>query len=145
MAMKRTVAAPCLGVIAALITIGAVIGASAEGGPERTAEGDKTLDTGQASFSGEILDLTCYVSHPESGAGSGHALCARTCIDKGLPVGLLIDETIYIPLMAEHGTPNEFMAAYAGQAVIVRGTVMGVQGSHFILVRDVRPVEGQGE
>ena len=143
--MTRNVAVPFVGVIAVLFTIGAVMGASAEGGLERSTGRGEDSASDQASFLGEVLDLTCYVAHPESGVGNGHALCARTCIEKGLPVGLLIGETIYIPIMKEHGTPNEAMAAYAGQAVIVRGTVMGVQGSHFILVRDVRPVEGQGE
>jgi hypothetical protein len=36
---------------------------------------------------GEILDLHCFMLHPENGQGADHAKCAEMCINKGLPVG----------------------------------------------------------
>src|SRR5262245_17928758 len=64
----------------------------------------------EASFTGEILDLTCYASHPETGSGEAHASCAKTCLEKGLPVGLLVGDKAYLVVMKDHTAPNKTFA-----------------------------------
>lgn len=91
----------------------------------------------EGSWTGEVLDLTCFASHPETGSGPGHASCAKTCIDKGLPVGLLIDNMVYIPVMKDHSAPNKSMGPFAGKHVTVKGVAKETNGVRFIEVASV--------
>ncbi|MCK5617912.1 MAG: hypothetical protein KAJ17_00855, partial [Candidatus Krumholzibacteria bacterium] len=59
------------------------------------AEGDVTLQ-------GEVLDLYCFMKHPDNGQGAGHAKCAQNCIRKGLPIGFLSDGEVYLIIGQEH-------------------------------------------
>ncbi len=38
-------------------------------------------------FTGEVLDMACYIDH--AARGEGHRACARSCIQGGTPIGLL--------------------------------------------------------
>jgi hypothetical protein len=84
------------------------------------------------TISGEIVDLACYLPHPEM-KGAGHRKCAETCIKKGLPMGLLgEDEQVYL-LLENHDNPKPYAALKekAAQRVTVEGEKVnrgGIQG-----------------
>jgi len=35
------------------------------------------------TVTGEVVDLSCYLSHPETSKGASHKKCAETCAKKG--------------------------------------------------------------
>src|SRR4030095_5288296 len=82
---------------------------------------------------GEVIDMSCYLHHPETSTGSGHKKCAETCAKKGLPMGLLTsDKQVYL-LLEDHDNPKAYAAALAKaaqQATVAgdKGSVRGVQG-----------------
>lgn len=122
--------------IGTLCAVVALAGISVAGEKDEHAA-TKTDAAKETTMTGEVLDLTCYASHPETGSGPDHASCAKTCIDKGLPVGLLVDGVIYLPVMKNHTSPNKAFGEYAGKIVTVTGTPQDVAGSHFIVVSAV--------
>jgi hypothetical protein len=55
------------------------------------------------TLTGEVLDLYCYMQHPESATGAEHAKCAAGCVAKGLPIGFLTtDGTLYLIVGKDH-------------------------------------------
>ena len=67
------------------------------------------------TFEGEILDMACYI--PKGAKGPSHARCAKTCAERGMPLGLLADDgTVYL-LFPKHGKEKAFdnVKALAGE------------------------------
>lgn len=94
---------------------------------------------GSEAITGEVMDLACYTSHPDTGKGLSHAKCARQCLQKGIPAGILTqDGTLYIALGTEHGTANQILEPYAGQVVNIEGQVKEMNGVKFITVEKVK-------
>ena len=85
------------------------------------------------TVTGEIVDLACYMPHPQSGAGAGHRKCAETCAKKGLPMGLLTsDKQVYL-LLEDHENPKPYaqLKDKAAEKVTIEGDKVsqgGVQG-----------------
>ena len=64
------------------------------------------------TLTGEVLDLYCYMGHPESATGTEHAKCATACISKGLPIGFLTaDGTIYLIIGKDHASASTDVTA----------------------------------
>lgn len=129
-----------LAVIAAVATVAWATGEETKASgakPAAEAHEHHHAEGAEMTLTGEVLDLTCYASHPETGAGPEHASCARTCIEKGLPVGLLVGDVVYIPVMKDHNPPNKAFAPHAGARVTVKGVTKEVGGIHFIEVTQV--------
>ena len=93
----------------------------------------------EASFTGEVLDLTCYASHPATGSGADHASCAKTCLEKGLPVGLLVGDKVFVVVMKDHSAPNKTFAPYAAQMVTVKGIAKDLNGTQVLSVTQFTP------
>ncbi|MBI2502411.1 MAG: hypothetical protein HYW07_04155 [Candidatus Latescibacteria bacterium] len=79
---------------------------------------------------GEILDMACYLDH--GAQGPGHADCAKTCIESGLPVGIK-DETgkVYL-IIGEHKPINPALAPHGGKIITVRGKAASRDGINLI-------------
>src|SRR5437773_12447709 len=71
------------------------------------------------TLTGEVIDITCYLDH--GSAGPKHAECARKCIERGMPVGLLVKGKVYSVIISSHEAPNAKLAPYAGQMVTITG------------------------
>mgnify|MGYP003575792426 CR=1 FL=1 len=105
--------------------------------PGMAQEKAKAPDT-KSSVQGEVLDLSCYVSH--DGMGEGHAGCAAKCLKGGAPMGLLAsDGAVYI-LFADHtdAAPYEKTKGYAGKKVEITGDVATKDGLKGITVHGVK-------
>ena len=92
------------------------------------------------TVSGEIVDLACYMVHPESGHGSGHRKCADTCLKKGLPMGLLTaDKQVYL-LLEDHENPKPYaqLKEKAAEQVTVEGTKTASGGVNALVVEGVK-------
>lgn len=94
-------------------------------------------DEGSAgTWTGEIIDVACYVSHGDGGRGPDHAKCAKGCIKGGQPMGLLTDDgTLYI-LAADHanGAPFEAAKELAGEMAEIQGTASEKSGVKMVTV-----------
>jgi hypothetical protein len=87
-------------------------------------------DKKQTTLAGEVVDLTCYLSH--EGKGEKHAQCALDCIKKGGPVAILSNGVLYAVISSDHEPPNAKLASFAGKQVVVTGEQSEKNGLHFI-------------
>ncbi len=80
-------------------------------------------DHHEGSWTGEVVDLACYVSNGAKGAD--HAGCAKSCVKNGQPMGLLTDDGTLVLLAADHenGQPLEALKDLAGEKAEVAGTL----------------------
>ena len=92
------------------------------------------------SVTGEVVDLTCYLAHPQSGQGAGHKKCADVCLKKGLPAGLLTaDKQLYL-LLEDHDNAKPYAAVRekAAEKVTVEGEKVTQNGMQGIVVEAVK-------
>ena len=81
------------------------------------------------TLTGEVLDLYCYMGHPESATGADHAKCASACIGKGLPIGFLTaDGTIYLIIGKDHESANAAVTEWVGKQSTLTGYVKEQKG-----------------
>ena len=95
------------------------------------------------SVTGEVIDSACYI---KSGAkGEGHAKCAQSCADSGIPLAILEDGTskvVWVASKADMATPNDQLKPYAGKKVTVKGTWAERGGAKLLVVDSVTPAAG---
>jgi hypothetical protein len=85
------------------------------------------------TLNGEIVDLACYIPHPETSKSASHRKCAETCIKKGLPMGLVTDDKQVYLILEDHDNPKPYaqLKDKAAQKVTIEGQKVangGVQG-----------------
>jgi hypothetical protein len=81
------------------------------------------------TLTGEVLDLYCYMGHPESATGADHAKCAQACVSKGLPIGFLTaDGTIYLIIGKDHESASTAVAEWIGKQSTITGHVKEQKG-----------------
>ena len=85
---------------------------------------------------GEVLDMTCYIAHNLS--GPQHAECAKTCIRKGLPVGIKGEDGKTYLLVGKKQTVNAELADYAAKTVTIRGKETMRDGFAQLQVEEIR-------
>jgi hypothetical protein len=88
----------------------------------------------EGTWTGEIVDVACHVS--KGAKGSSHAECGAKCVKAGLPVGLLVGDTTYILISADHKPLNATLADHVGHTVNVTGTKFESKGANMITVKD---------
>ena len=92
------------------------------------------------SVTGEVVDLACYMVHPQSSVGSGHKKCAEVCLKKGLPAGLLTaDKQLYL-LLEDHDNPKAYASIKekAAEKITVEGQKVTQNGLQGIVVETVK-------
>ncbi len=85
---------------------------------------------------GEVLDMTCYIAHNLS--GPQHAECAKTCIRKGLPVGIKGEDGKVYLLVGQKQAVNGELADYAAKTVTIRGKKTMRDGFALLQVEEIR-------
>jgi hypothetical protein len=88
----------------------------------------------EGSWTGEVIDVACHVS--KGAKGSSHTECGAKCVKAGLPVGLLVGDTTYILVSADHKPLNATLAEHVGHTVSVTGTRFESKGANMITVKD---------
>ena len=95
------------------------------------------------ALTGEIIDLTCFLQHPDNATGMDHAKCAKTCINNGLPVGFRAEDgTIYLVIGTGHEPIAVTVANAAGKKSTVTGTIIdhdGVKAIALVSIVDAKP------
>jgi hypothetical protein len=87
---------------------------------------------------GEVLDMACYMDH--GAHGEKHAECAKTCLKKGSPVGLLADNGQVYLLVEDHGSPDAYakVRKEGAEKVTVTGKYNNRNGVQALVVEDVK-------
>jgi hypothetical protein len=90
------------------------------------------------TVTGEILDMKCYMT---SGAhGKDHKECAAMCVKGGTPMGILAeDDKVYLLIQGKDAAPFEEAKKYAGEMVILTGTLSEKNGVQALIVSEVKP------
>lgn len=93
-----------------------------------------TVSADDSTWTGEVVDLACYVAHESHGAD--HAGCAKSCVKGGQPMGLLTDDGTVVLLAADHknGEPYEALKDLAGAKAEVTGTLSERAGLKVVTV-----------
>ncbi len=89
----------------------------------------KEAKAAPTTLTGEVVDLYCYMQHPESAVGADHAKCATACIGKGMPIGFLTsDGTLYVITGKDHEPANTVVTEWIGKKSMVTGHVNEAKG-----------------
>lgn len=95
---------------------------------------EKAEKGAQATISGEIVDMACYMSGEEHGAK--HAKCAGMCVTGGAPMGLLTKGGDLYLVVADHADEKPYEAAkkLAGGDAKLTGRVTKKGGVQALIV-----------
>ena len=96
---------------------------------------------GQVALEGEVLDLYCFMKHPDNGQGPEHAKCAKNCINKGLPIGFLSDGEVYLIIGKEHESAKDMVVEFAGSQAILKGTLVNHHGVKAIEIASIEKAD----
>ncbi len=96
--------------------------------------------TAADTVTGEIVDMACYIPHPEMGQGAGHRTCAAVCLKKGLPMGLLTDDKQLLLLLEDHDNTKPYaqLKEKAAEKVTVEGERVTRGGVQALVVEAVK-------
>jgi hypothetical protein len=89
------------------------------------------------SVKGEVVDTFCYAAM--GARGESHAKCGMKCAAKGIPVGLVEGNKMYIllPQKDAQGLPKE-VTEHMGKVVTVTGNAYSAGGNNFLTVESVK-------
>lgn len=92
------------------------------------------------TVTGEVVDLTCYMAHPDTGHGPSHRKCAEGCAKKGLPMAILTEDKQVVLLLQDHDNPKAYadVVARPADTVTVEGRRVTEGGATAILVQGVK-------
>jgi hypothetical protein len=115
----------------------ALLGAAGVYAADAKADAKKEAKT--QSWTGEIIDMGCYLGH--AATGEKHQECAAKCLAGGMPMGLLVSGNKVFLLMPNHNNGDAFEAAkeWAAKRVTVTGTMMTGGGIQAIEVATAEP------
>ena len=122
-----------LGMLVALLAW-AVQGASAQ---EKTAAKPAAKP---ATWTGEVVDMSCYTAKGATGQQHGHE-CGAKCVANGTPMGLLTSNGKVMLLVLDHDNADPYNACkgWVGDKVEVTGTMASRGGISAIDVTGAKP------
>ena len=88
-------------------------------------------------FTAQVVDLSCKVVYNLS--GEDHRMCSQVCADNGVPLGLVADGKLYMPVSkAMPGVgANEQLKPHAEHEVKVKGKVIERGGLNTIIIESI--------
>jgi len=92
------------------------------------------------TITGEVVDMACYMPHPDTGRGPGHRKCADTCLKKGLPIGLVTDDKQVYLLLEDHENPKAYaqLKDKAAERKTVEGNKTTQGGVNAMVVESIK-------
>lgn len=93
--------------------------------------------SGEQTITGEILDMSCYMTGDAK--GKGHQSCAQGCLDKGLPAGIMSENGQVYLLLENHDLSDAYKEAmkHAAQNVTITGQVNTKNGVQSLTVEKI--------
>jgi hypothetical protein len=126
--MKKFTLVASVAVVAALLAVSGAIA------------GDAKKDEAKVqSWTGEIVDMGCYLGH--GAMGEKHAECGLKCVADGMPMGLLTEGNKVLLLTPSHDNGDPYVAAkeWVSKQVKVTGKMMTRGGMQAIEVSAAEP------
>ncbi len=125
--MKRILVGVCLALVL-VFSIAVLASAQTKGAKKAPAAKEATV-------TGEVVDLGCYLNH--GAKGEAHKECASTCISNGMPMGLLTKTGQLYLLTLNHDDPAPFnqVKGMAASEVKVTGMTFVRNGMKAIEVK----------
>ncbi len=92
------------------------------------------------TVTGEVVDLACYLPHPEQSHGASHKKCAEVCLKKGMPIGLVTDDKQLYVLLEDHDNPKPYgmIKDKAAEKITVEGEKVTQGGTQGFVVESVK-------
>lgn len=92
------------------------------------------------TISGEVIDMACYIPHPETSRGPSHRKCADVCAKKGIPIGILTDDGQVYLLLEDHENPKAYgqLKEKAAEKVSVEGEKVSRGGVQAFVVETLK-------
>ena len=81
-------------------------------------------------MSGEIVDLSCYLS--KGSKGKRHKTCAEMCAKKGLPIGVITEAGDVYLLIEDHDNPDPYDARRGSPAARPRSAARSSRARHAV-------------
>lgn len=126
------------------MAVAAAVGLAAAGawaheheGKAAAKDAHETAAGAPQTWEGEVVDLHCFLLHPETGQGPDHAGCAKMCMNKGLPIGFLTGGQVYLLLNQGHDSVKGLAAKHAGFPATLKGVVVEHHGIKAIQVASI--------
>jgi hypothetical protein len=121
------------------VTVFAVHAFADDAKMDKSMKMDK-MDKGKAgSWSGELVDMGCYVGSGATGEKHGME-CGTKCVANGMPMGLLTKGKVVVLTMAhDNADPYNACKAWVGKMVEVSGTLASRGGVSAITVTGSKP------
>ena len=139
MNLRKTIHLTLTLALSVAFVFGAVIALAGEE-PKHQDESKK-----EVTLVGEVLDLYCFMQKPAHGQGSEHAKCARSCINKGLPIGFLADGEVYLIIGgADHKSAKDMVVDFAGGQARLTGTLITHDGIQSIEIKSIEKIDASG-
>lgn len=94
--------------------------------------------SGEQTITGEILDMSCYMTG--DAMGKGHQSCAQSCLDGGLPAGIMAENGQVYLLVENHDLSEAYEEAikHAAQNITITGEVVSKNGIQSLTVEKVK-------
>src|SRR4029453_4833151 len=100
------------------------------GFPAFAHEGHEDQAGEEVSVRGEVVDMVCYMDH--NATGPEHVDCPKTCIKRGLPVGIKADDGKTYLLIGEHKPINPEVVSLGAKTIPVKGKLVSREGFNMI-------------
>jgi hypothetical protein len=81
-------------------------------------------ETGDAmTLRGEIVEVSCFAKGVAQSTGANHVACAKECVQKGQPLGILTEDDGLLKITGDYAA-NKYakLLDFVGRHVEVRGT-----------------------
>ena len=148
--LKKTAKLVLLGVVVGSLAVGVAYAdkdkdAAASKDKAKTEQmksGEMDMSHGndkEVTMTGEVLDLYCFMNHPDDGQGPSHAKCAKACINKGLPIGFMSGGEVYLIVGKDHESAAGMVAEYAGAQSTITGKLIKHHGMKAIELASIKP------
>ena len=104
------------------------------------AADEKKAEPKSQSWTGEIVDIGCFMGH--GAKGEGHKECGLKCVSNGMPMGLVTSGNKVYVLTLSHDNADPFNACktMVSQQVKITGSMAAKGGIQSIEVAAVEPV-----
>jgi hypothetical protein len=110
-----------------------------------TASSQEKPVSKEATISGEVIDVACYLSNGARGAN--HIDCGKACAKAGGSLGILTaDGKVYVSLLPDDhkNNPNHLLIDHVGHNVEAKGYVRAKGGVNGIMIRSVAMAKSEG-
>ena len=112
---------------------------------QKTSMEGARANRAEATIEGLVRDIACPIQNLDGDATHLSLTCVRDCVKAGSPIGILTkDGELYLPIsdkMPDYSQRQKLMP-FVGKYVRVKGISFERNGTHAIVITDIREMKG---